>query len=212
MEVIMKLIKKDKAADSVSNIIRQVSQKQDSVRTTFTLSKDGEAALTWIATVYKKKIKSLIDMICREYPIDGANENLNLTAMIIEIARNTNDQLKRDVRKSVVLSKTSLSVLNELSKRNQISRDVILDRGFCLVYEIMKENSEIKRKEYEVALKNIESLLKQAEKTENELKKRLSDDDPVLQRLGYAIIVLGNLSIDIKNELEKGIPVNPDKM
>jgi hypothetical protein len=208
-----KEIERKNVEGTVNEIIKQVSQKPKSVRTTFTITKEGNEALSWIISTHIKKIGSIIDLVCKLFSRPIKNEGFDWAVAFIERAKETKDQVKRDVRRTMVLSDKSLFELNSLAKKHGIPRDVILDRGFCMVFDIMKHSSEVQRKVYEeIALKKIKYLWAEAEKVERELKKSLNEDDPVLIRLGYPIVLYNNLCIAIENYLENGTPIDPDLM
>jgi hypothetical protein len=208
-----KEIERQNAKGTVNEIIKQASQKPKSVRTTFTITKEGNEALSWIINNHIKKIGSIIDLVCKLFSQPIENGGFDCTAAFIETAQETKDQVKRDVRKTMVLSDNSLSELNSLAKKHGIPRDAILDRGFCIIFAIMKRSSEVQRKVYEEkALIKIKHLWGEAEKVESDLKKFLDEDDPVLIRLGNPITLYMRLCTAIEDYLKNGVPIDPEEL
>jgi len=189
---------------NMEKLIREVSKKQESVRTTFTLSKEGNEALNALTKGYKRKIKQLVDGISNEVSQEKEQSGKSLIIMSV---KHYKDKLKREVRRSMVLSEKSLNILNAVAKDNGVPRDVILDRGFFIIYVFMKTSLKTRLEEHEKALKKIEHLQREAEKTERELKKTLDEEDPVLMKLVTIIIELGNLIIEVQEELKSGTPI-----
>lgn len=190
-----------------NKLIKKVSQKQKSVRTTFTLTKEGDAALTWAVEKFKSKIKSIVDMLCSELQDSLENDKgYNLTTMIIEYVKESDNTSMREIRKTMVLSEKSLLILNDIAKKNQISRDAILDRGIYLIVNTLKDASVLKLAKHETAKAIIDALYDEAVKKENSLIKLLDEDDPIRVRFGFIMVLFENLSMAIYDELKQELP------
>lgn len=210
----LKKITEDQSTkETVEKLIKQISARETSVRTTFALTKDGEAALAWIIEHYKNKIRSVIDSFCAQ--LQNMLNNVNETSLgntIIELVKETPKSSDGKVRRSMVLSKKSLNILNDVAKKYQVPRDALLDRGFYLVMKLLENSSEIRLDKHRKALSMINKLWSDAENVEKELKVFLDEDDPVLCGLGYAIVHLMNTSIAIKREQKDGVLIDPDEI
>jgi len=196
-----------------TKLIKKVSLKQKSVRTTFTLTKEGNDALTWAVEHFKSKIKSIIDMLCSELQDSLENrKGVNWTTSIIEYVKKNDNTSLRNVRKTMVLNEKSLLILNDVAKINQISRDAILDRGIYLIVNTLKDASGLQLKQHEAAKFIIDELYKEAGKKENNLTEILDEDDPILSRFRFVMVRLENLLRTINDELKIGTPIDPDQM
>lgn len=197
---------------SVEKLIRHISKHETSVRTTFALTKEGEAALTWIRKHSKKSIKSVIDSFCEQLQqaLTDDEEESFVGKVIIELAKENPRPADDKTRRSVVLSKGSLKILNDIEKKYQVPRDGLLDRGFYLVKKLMENSAEKRLENHKKALSKVNKLWGEAENIEREFAKFLDEDDPVLYGLGIAITHLMNLSIALEQEQKDGTPVDPD--
>jgi hypothetical protein len=219
MEELMKTTSLEKDAknqnrqESVEKLIKQISEKDPSVRTTFALTKDGDTALAWIIEHSNKSIKSVIDNICEELQktINTVNDG-PLESIIIELIRGTPKSSDDNIRRSMVLSKRSLKILNGVAKKHKISRNALLDKGFCLMMKLLENSSGVRLEKHKKALSIINKLWGDAEKVEKKLQEFLDDEDPILCGLGYAIVHLMNTSSAIEEEQKDGTPIDPDKI
>lgn len=196
---------------SVEKLIKHISRHETSVRTTFALTKEGEAALTWIRKHSKKSIKSVIDSFCEQLQQALSDDEEGFVGKaIIELAKENPKTADDKTRRSVVLSKGSLKILNDIEKKYQVPRDGLLDRGLYLVRKLMENSVEKRLENHKKALSKINELWEEAENIERELAKFLDEDDPVLSGLGMATIHLMNLSIALEKEQKDGTPIDPD--
>ncbi len=211
MDSLKKIADDENTKGSVEKLIKHISKQETSVRTTFALTKEGEAALAWIRKHSKKSIKSVIDSFCEQLQLTLTDEEEGFMGKaVIELAKASPESADDKTRRSVVLSKRSLKILNDIEKKYQVPRDGLLDRGFYLVMNFM-ENSEEKRLEnHKKALSMINELWKGAENIERELAEFLDEDDPVLYRLGIVSTHLMNLSVALEQEQKDGTPINLD--
>jgi hypothetical protein len=196
-----------------NKLIKKVTHKQKSVRTTFTLTREGDAALTWAVKHFKSKIKSMVDMLCSELQDSLENDKgTNWTRSIIEHVKKSDNPPLRKVRKTMVLSEKSLLILNDVARKNQISRDAILDRGIYLIVSTLKDASGLKLKQHEAAKCVIDQFYEEATKKEKDLTEMLDEDDPILSRFGFVMLTLENLRSAMNDELKTGTPIDPDQM
>lgn len=196
---------------SVEKLIKHISRHETSVRTTFALTKEGEAALTWIRKHSKKSIKSVIDSFCEQLQQALSDDEEGFVGKaIIELAKENPKTADDKTRRPVVLSKGSLKILNDIEKKYQVPRDGLLDRGLYLVRKLMENSVEKRLENHKKALSKINELWEEAENIERELAKFLDEDDPVLSGLGMATIHLMNLSIALEKEQKDGTPIDPD--
>lgn len=193
--------KYNKKIDLVSNTHFLESQ---SVRTTFKLSENSMNAIEWIIKKYSLKPKEIFDIIC-------SNENL-LNFAIETTKKNKGTDSTKTTRKTFVLSKRVLRLLNRLSNKNKLSRDLIVENLVLLYKTLLEKFAEEEKKKEKKALTIISDFYSKAELVEKQLQDILGDDNPILDRFGYVIILLMNLECAIKSKLLKGVPIDPDDM
>lgn len=210
MNSLKKIPENDNTKGSAEKLIKQISKQETSARTTFALTKSGEKALARIRAHSKKTIKAVIDSFCEQLQLTLNEEEGSLGKVIIELAKETPESADEKIRKSVVLSKKSLKVLNEIEKKYQVSRDAILDNGLRLVREIMEHTEATKLENHKKALSMIDKLYGKAGNLEKEFAEFLDEDDPVLFGLGIVVTHLMNLSIALEQEQKDGTPIDPD--
>ena len=127
---------------------------RQSVRATFKLSERAIDALSIVATHLGIKQKSLFDHL-----IDDIR-SLNVIAR--EIQRDSFNKLNR-VQKTYVLSRRTLSCLEEASKNFDAPRDALVEYSIQRLLPVIAEEREKHRKRKEI-LAEITEYLKQGEK------------------------------------------------
>lgn len=191
----------NKKRDRVSKA--SLSEKQ-SVRTTFKLSESSNNAIDWLITTNNLKPKELFDLMC---------SNENLVDFAIEAAqKNGKNCFTKQTRKTFVISKRVLHLLNRYSKRHILSRDSIVENLILLFKALLEKHAEEEKQREEKALTIISDFWSKAESVEEQLKDLLDDDSPILDRFGYVIISLMNLSSAIESKLSDDVPIDPEDM
>ena len=190
---------KNKNLKRVSKI--SLSEKQ-SVRTTFKLSEDCINAIDWLLKTNNLKPKELFDLICSN------NDLVNLAAEAAKInEKNISAKYKR---KTFVISKRVLRLLNKKSEEHTISRDLIVEKLILLFKALLEKHTEEEKQKEEKALSIISDFWSKAEKIENKLKDLLDDDNPILDRFGVVIVIIMNLVSAIESKLNNDVPIDPD--
>lgn len=203
----------EKATKTAEKLIKQIGDKDASTRTTFALTKEGEKALSWIIDHFGKKIRSVIDNLCEQLRTSLQNHGeTTFGNIIIELIKENPRRSEDRIRKTVVLSKKSLKILNEVSKKYEVPRDMLLDKGFIMLMTLLQNDSKLRLEKHQKALTIITKLWNDANKAEKKLEEFLDDEDPVLFGLGYAITYLMKISMAIEEEQKKGTPIDLDKI
>jgi hypothetical protein len=118
---------------------------------------------------------------------------------------------ERRVRKSFVLTKGALQILERKSKQHKISRDILLQASIIHMNRLVVAERAKTRDKHENVFDDVQQLSKTAVKIEAEVRERLgSDDDPVALRLQKAVNKLQSLVVDLEKELEQGTPIDPE--
>jgi hypothetical protein len=162
---------------------------------------------------YNTTLKSLIDILCLNIPGDSSTE-LDESTFLSSIVKHVKDtdlkKLNRSVRRTIVVSHKSLKTLNDLAKRTQIPRDILVDQGVRLLKGVVEFGKEEEKKKHEKAFEMLDEFYKCADDLSRRLLEMLGDEDPIIQRFGYVTVLIDNLHSAIRAELDKGEPIDPD--
>lgn len=185
-----------------------LSDKQ-SVRTTFRLSQKAYDDIVWLADHHDITLKDAFDVICSQLEsLQGSDSFIERLAQSIQ---SDDSSIVNDaIRKTHVITKKSLRILDELSKKYQISRDALAEMSIRMYRFIVESSIQKTRENHEKALKIISEFDSHAQDIEYQLKKLLGDDDPVYHRFGFITILTMNLQTAIEHELRDGTPIDPD--
>lgn len=180
------------------SIIKKDVQK----RTTCTLTDDGVVAFEKLTKEYGLKHKNILDFVVSKECIRQLISNSTLQS----------NGLQRNARKSIVITKKSLSMLNESSKELGIPRDQIIDSGVRLLRALLQKERELTLEKHERAIVTLQKLSAKMLSTEAELEGYLDEDDPILSRLNLLITVMDNLVNAVENELKNNEAIDPDML
>ncbi len=185
------------------NRVSQVSlSEKQSVRTTFNLSENSNNAIDWLVEKNNLKPKEVFDLVC---------SNDNLIQLAVEAAgKNETGSSLKQVRKTFVISKRVLRLLNKLSKEHEVSRDLIVGSLILLFKLLLEKHSEEEKQREKKAHAIISDFLTNADDVEQQLKKLLDNDNPIIERFGLIVVVVMNLVSAITSKLSNGIPIEPD--
>jgi len=167
---------------------------RQSVRATFKLTEKSIDAISIVATHLGIKQKSLFDHL-----IDDIR-SLNVIAR--EIQSDRFSTLNR-IQKTFVLSRKTLSCLEEASKNYDAPRDALVEYSIQRLMPVIAEEREKHRKRKEI-LGEIDDYLKQGEKILKKSRELLGEDDPVYDRFETAMAVSQNAYRSIESYVEKG--------
>jgi hypothetical protein len=138
---------------------------------------------------------------------DGVND------VVLNMASTLNDsQLQRQVRKSFVVTKKNLKLLNEASEKTGLQRDTIIDIAFKFIIAMLQKETEQQKEQYQKALLTLNESLNCLLTTEKELQNNLDEEDAVITRVSIVITVLNNLIHVIEENIKKGTPIDPEGM
>ena len=152
---------------------------RQSVRATFKLTEKAIYALNIVAAHLSIKQKSLFDLL-----IDD-NNSLGLIAS--EIQSDHFNTLNR-IQKTYVLSRKTLTCLEEASKNFDASRDALVEYSIQRLLPVIEEEKEKHQKRKEI-LGDIDGYLKQGEKILRKSRKLLGEDDPVYDKFKTAMTI-----------------------
>jgi len=107
------------------------------------------------------------------------------------------------IQKTFVLSRKTLSCLEEASKNYDAPRDALVEYSIQRLMPVIAEEREKHRKRKEI-LGEIDDYLKQGEKILKKSRELLGEDDPVYDRFETAMAVSQNAYRSIESYVEKG--------
>lgn len=177
---------------------------RQSVRTTFRLGKEANEALNWLARQQKITMKDVLDT-----SLEILEDVLILLSLDTSLKFPDINEPK-GIRKTMVLTRGTLKRLKILSEKYGVSRDVLIDKAIRDSKERITRDVEETRVKHQKALELIADLELEASNVEMSLMMILEEEDPIRNHLGYAVNKIMNLHQAIKDELEKGIPIDPD--
>ena len=167
---------------------------RQSVRATFKLSAKAIETMSIVAVHLGIKQKSLFDHLIEDV------QSLKLIAREIESERfNT---LSR-IQKTFVISRKTLSSLDDTSKRFNAPRDALVEYSIQRLLPVLAREREKHRRRKDILRdmnENVENGLKILKKS----RKLLGEDDPVFLSWESAVKTLVNTRRDIETFIEKG--------
>jgi hypothetical protein len=175
--------------------------KESDTRTTCTLSIEGSIALECLTSDFGLKQKQIFDLIVSQ----DIYNYVNTVKSPSESAPS-----KRQNRKSLVITKKNLKLLNATSEASGLQRDVIVDRAFRYLVLILQKATELQKEQHQKAVEVLNRLSEHQLEVEKELAGYLDEDDAILTRVSKAICVLNNLIFEVENHIKNGSAIDPD--
>ena len=138
----------EKQINQVFRNLDRVSQTdRQSVRTTFKLSDSSNNAIDWLIKKNNLKPKEIFDLMC---------SNENFVDIAIKTAKENPEAIStKQTRKTFVISRGVLRLLNRYSKEHELSRDVIVENLISLFKMLLEMQAEAEKPKEEEALKII---------------------------------------------------------
>jgi hypothetical protein len=167
---------------------------KQSVRATFRLTGGCIDAISIVAAQLGIKQKSLFDHLAEDI------QSLESIARKIK-----NKELKKQNRtqKTFVISRRSLSSLDEISKLFNAPRDVLVEHSIQRLLPIINKERE-KHEKRKVFLARITNHFKEGEKILNDIKKQLGDDDPIINKFEMVMSGYKTAKGNIKTFIDRG--------
>ncbi len=167
---------------------------RQSVRATFKLSERAIEAMSIVAVHLGIKQKSLFDHLIEDM------HSLKLIAREIKPERFSS--LNR-VQKTFVISRKTLSNLDETSRRFNAPRDALVEYSIQRLLPVINRERERHSKRKEV-LQDMTDLLENGLKLFEKSRLLLGEDDPVSIRFESAVRSLANAQGHVKDFVKKG--------
>ena len=180
-----------------------------SVRTTFRFCNEALQALKWLSerhgVTMKDVLHSSVDMLlCLETLFDEETES---KAKEKELPRSPVPDhyltSEKSTRRTLVVYKKTLSVLNELSKITGRSRDDLVNEAILFGKRSTYQEDQEKIELYKEALDSIIFISNCAEDNTYEWLEMLEEDDPIADKMRSIYTILNNFQAEIKEEIKK---------
>jgi hypothetical protein len=177
-----------------------------SVRTTFRLSQRADEALSQLRKTSKVTAKAMLDVLTTAFLQTSLFTDLSMETA----GAKTGDEGSR-IRKTWVISKTALTLINSTAKTKGISRDRLVE-SMILLYQAIIEQSR-KPEKCKEALKMVKDLWNQADTVKSTLWDIWDTDDKelngILDTLDWALDTLRGL---IETRIEQDFPAEPESL
>jgi len=167
---------------------------RQSVRATFKLSARAIETLSIVSVHLGIKQKSLFDHL-----IEDAQ---SLSHIARELESEKFRTLSR-IQKTFVISRRTLSCLDEISKQFQAPRDALVEYSIQRLLPVIAQERERHRRRKEI-LNDMNEHLADGLKILQKSKSLLGEDDPVFIRLASAIKSMANAQSNVNAFVEKG--------
>ena len=167
---------------------------KQSVRATFRLSERAIEAMSIVAVHLGIKQKSLFDHLIEDL------QSLKLIAREVESERFSN--LNR-VQKTFVISRKTLSNLDETSRQFNAPRDALVEYSIQRLMPVINRERERHRKRKEI-LGDMTAYLEKGLEILQKSRSRLGEEDPVSVKLETAMRALANAQGHVQTFVEKG--------
>ena len=167
---------------------------RQSVRATFKLSAKAIETISIVAVHLGIKQKSLFDHLIEDV------QSLKLIAREVE-----SESFNRigHIQKTFVISRRTLSSLDETSKRFNAPRDALVEYSIQRLLPVIAREREKHRRRKEI-LRDMNTCMENGLKILQKSKTLLGEDDPVFLRWESAMKTLVNTQRDIEAFIEKG--------
>ena len=167
---------------------------KQSIRATFKLSERAIGAISAVAAHLGIKQKSLFDHL-----IDDMNSLRTIAENIQE------DEFKelRRVQKTFVLSRRSITCLEEVSRFSNTPRDALVEYSIKKLIPVIKEERERHRKR-KLLFEDMKTFLSQGDNLLDKIRSEVGENDPLYEEFENANKVLGKAYETIKKYIEKG--------
>jgi predicted DNA-binding protein YlxM (UPF0122 family) len=167
---------------------------RQSVRATFKLSARAIETMSIVSVHLGIKQKSLFDHL-----IEDAQ---SLSHIARELESEKFRTLSR-IQKTFVISRRTLSCLDEISKQFQAPRDALVEYSIQRLLPVIAQERERHRRRKEI-LNDMNEHLADGLKILQKSKSLLGEDDPVFIRLASAIKSMANAQSNVNAFVEKG--------
>ena len=166
---------------------------KQSVRATFKLSAGCIEAISIVAAQLGIKQKSLFDHLAQD--IDSLNA-------IAKKVQNAKVRAENRIQKTYVISRQSLSLLDEISRTFNAPRDALVEFSVRRLLPVI-DNEQKKYEMRKAAFSGIQRHFKDGLELLEELIDKLEDDDPIVAKLASVMDTYGGSVRALEDFLER---------
>ncbi len=171
--------KRNISESSLFRVLTSELKGKQSVRATFRLTGGCIDAISIVAAQMGIKQKSLFDHLA---------EDVEALETIAQKIKNTRLKNLNRIQKTFVISRRSLSSLDEISRMFNAPRDALIEYSVQRLLPFIDKERKKHEKRKELFLK-IKKHFQDGEKIRQQIKKQLGDDDPMTDQ--YEITMSG---------------------
>jgi hypothetical protein len=184
---------RQQASRSLTFITSSGLRGRQSVRATFKLSAGCIEAISIVAAQLGIKQKSLFDHLAQD------SDSLNAIAKEVQNAR---IQADNRIQKTYVISRQSLSLLDEISRAFNAPRDALVEFSVRRLLPVI-DNEQKKYETRKTAFAGIQRHLRQGRQLLDEIAGQLGEDDPVVAKLASVMDTYSTAAGAIQTFLER---------
>lgn len=173
-------------------------ESRQSVRTTFSLTKETSGKIKSLAKDRGITVKEFFEIcfdlfdLLDDFMSAGMGKGKRW------------EEMKLQVRKTYVISRRTLTRLNEFSEKYKLPRDIVVESLIMAYTLTMEAHRSLAKK----ALPIIKDFLSPSGETRKKLTEILPENDPIVQRFEYIDIMIWNLVHDVETQIKEGTPVD----
>lgn len=190
-------MKRDEIALNDGEISFDELRKKQSVRATFKLPQEIIDLLGVIAGQLGIKQKSLLDQLV---------EDTSLLVKLVQENNQTHEEQTTRRQKTFVISRSSLRSINDIAKKQNISRDALVEISIKRLLPIIETELEkhIVRK---TIFKEMNSYLRINENLLEKTRNLLGKDDVLYDMLEKQVAIMQKNIVTVHAIIEKGMPM-----
>jgi len=171
-----------------------------SVRTTFKLTKKSLGLVDDLSDYWDVSKKELLDVVAGEVE-DVLQERPGVASFGGGMREESETQ-----RKTMVVSRGTRNLLNEMAEEHEVARDDLLELGIHLL-QLLKEKQTEK---HEALLQDINDFYQQGRELENKIRDELGTGDPVRDGFSRVMLSLETLIGEMEEAIEAGESIDTD--
>lgn len=172
-------------------------KRKQSVRATFKLPHEIIELLSVIAGQLGIKQKSLLDQLIEDTCLLGSlPQEANQTPKSSTIRR----------QKTYVISRSSLRSINDIAKKKNISRDILVEFSIRRLLPVIQTELE-KHNKRKVILADMKKHMQNSERLCQQAKQTLGKEDALFNMLQKQLLLAQKNLMEAHSVLEKGMPM-----
>jgi hypothetical protein len=158
--------------------LSDLSEKK-SERTTFKLTREATDDLVWLQEKNQLSAKELFEYLCTKILVERKDI---LSDCIERTSKDAPNKAKESsIRKTYVLSRGSIKILTDISKKNNLSRDILVSNLISAFRSMVKVQIEEEQKKQKKVIELINKFYTEA-KTMEEILKGIIPDTSTLEQ------------------------------